>query len=166
MLAQRVSTFIAFQRRLWQPLAACTQSYIPVRVACWKCDSVSLPGWQLEVLVPPAGVQKSNVCFTCSSLCSHELDTILSSTVPLVWAASCWISGKCRQALRVDFSLTGIDPGTPTQVDPYRSRTRVLRILSQTPYSTDDPVIPPLVVVLRNTGFGKRYYAMLWSRRK
>ena len=43
------------------------------------------PGWQLEVLVPPAGVQKINVCFACSSLCSHELGTILSSTVPLVW---------------------------------------------------------------------------------
>ena len=34
-------------------------------------------------------------CFTCSSLCSHELDTILSSTVPLVCAESLWISGKC-----------------------------------------------------------------------
>ena len=89
------STFVAFQRRLQHSLAACAQSYIPVRVACWKCDSVSLPGWQLEVLVPPAGVQKINVCFTCASLCSHELDTILSNTVPLVWAESLWIAGKC-----------------------------------------------------------------------
>ena len=89
------SSFIAFQRPLQHPLAACAQSYIPVRVACWKCDSVSLPGWQLEVLVPPAGVQKINVCFTCASLCSHELDTILSNTVPLVWAESLWIAGKC-----------------------------------------------------------------------
>ena len=72
------STFIAFQRPLQHPLAACAQSYIPVRVACWKCVSVSLPRWQLEELVPPAGVQKVNVCFTCASLCSYELDTILS----------------------------------------------------------------------------------------
>ena len=57
---------------------------------------MSLPGWQLEALVPPAGVQKINVCFACSSLSSHELDTILStSTVPLVWAESLWIAGKC-----------------------------------------------------------------------
>ena len=42
--------------------------------------SVSLPGWQLEVLVPPAGVQKINVCFTCPSLCSYELDTVLRVT--------------------------------------------------------------------------------------
>ena len=48
----------------------------------------------LEVLVPPADVQKINVCFTCSSLCSYELDTILSSTVPLVWAESRWVAGK------------------------------------------------------------------------
>ena len=27
-------------------------------------------------------------------LCSHELDTILSNTVPLVWAESLWIAGK------------------------------------------------------------------------
>ena len=46
-------------------------------------------------MVPPAGVQKVNVCFTCASLCSHELDTILSNTVPLVWAESLWIAGKC-----------------------------------------------------------------------
>ena len=45
--------------------------------------------------MPPAGVQKMNVCFACSSLCSHELDTILSNTVPLVWAESLWIAGKC-----------------------------------------------------------------------
>ena len=88
------STFVAFQRRLQHPLAACAQSYIPVRVACWKCDSVSLPGWQLEVLVPPAGVQKINVCFTCFSLCGYELDTMLSNTVPLGWAESPWIAGK------------------------------------------------------------------------
>ena len=93
------STFIAFKRRLQQPLAACAQSYIPVRVACWKCDSVSLPGWQLEVLVPPAGVQKVNVCFTCFSLCSYELDTISSNTAPLVWAESPWIAGKSRTSV-------------------------------------------------------------------
>ena len=89
------SSFIAFQHPLQHPLEACAQSYIPVLVACWKCDRVSLPGWLLEVLVPPAGVQKINVCFTCCSLCSHELDTILSNTVPLVWAESLWIAGKC-----------------------------------------------------------------------
>ena len=88
------SSFIAFQRPLQHPPAACAQSYIPVRVACWKCDSVSLPGWQLEVLVPPAGVQKNILCFACASLCRYELDTILSSTVPLVWAESPWIAGK------------------------------------------------------------------------
>ena len=43
---------------------------ILVLVVCWKCDGVSLPGRQLEVLVPPAGVQKISVCFACSSLCS------------------------------------------------------------------------------------------------
>ena len=47
-----------------------------------------------EVLVLPAGVQKSNVCFTCCSRCSYGLDTILSNTVPLVWAESQWIAGK------------------------------------------------------------------------
>ena len=41
-----------------------------------------------------AGVQKINVCFTCFSLCGYELDTILSNTVPLVWAESPWIAGK------------------------------------------------------------------------
>ena len=57
------STFIAFHRRLRHPLAACAQSCIPVLVACWNCDGVSLPGWQLEVLLPPAGVQKIILCF-------------------------------------------------------------------------------------------------------
>ena len=42
----------------------------------------------MEVLVPPAGVQKISVRFACSSLCGYELDAILSSTVPLVWAES------------------------------------------------------------------------------
>ena len=46
-------------------------------------------------MVPPAGVQKVNVCFTCPSLCSYELDTILSNIVPLVWAESLWIAEKC-----------------------------------------------------------------------
>ena len=54
----------------------------------------SVSSRQLEVLVPPAGVQKIIVCFACSSLCGYELDTILSSTVPLVWAESPWIAGK------------------------------------------------------------------------
>ena len=80
---------VGFERRLVTRL-----SCIPVLVACWKCDRVSLPGWQLEVMVPPAGVQKVNVCFACSSLCGYELDTILSSRVPLVWAESPWIAGK------------------------------------------------------------------------
>ena len=44
--------------------------------------------------MPPAGVQKSNVCFACSSLCGCELDTVLTSTVPLVWAESPWIAEK------------------------------------------------------------------------
>ena len=35
--------------------------------------------------MPPAGVQKVNVCFTCSSLCSHELDTILSTVAQCPW---------------------------------------------------------------------------------
>ena len=48
--------------------------------------------------MPPAGVQKINVCFTCCSLCSYELDTILSNTVPLVWAESPWIAGNAAQA--------------------------------------------------------------------
>ena len=39
-------------------------------------------------------LQRSSVCFACSSLCSYELDTILSGTVPLVWAESPWIAGK------------------------------------------------------------------------
>ena len=51
--------------------------------------------------MPPAGVQKINVCFTCASLCSHELDTILSST-KCPWFGLCirlngespWIAGK------------------------------------------------------------------------
>ena len=94
MLAQRVEFHRFSTHPLQHPLEACAQSYIPVLVACWKCDRVSLPGWQLEVLVPPAGVQKISVCFACSSLCSYELDTILSSTVPLVWAESLWIAGK------------------------------------------------------------------------
>ena len=50
--------------------------------------------WSVEVLVPPAGVQNISACFAWSSLCSYELDTILSSTVPLVWAESPWIAGK------------------------------------------------------------------------
>ena len=49
--------------------------------------------------MPPAGVQKVNVCFTCCSLCGSELDTILSNTVPLVWAESPWIAGKCRTSV-------------------------------------------------------------------
>ena len=58
MLAQRVDFHRFSPPRLRHPLAACAQSCIPVLVACWNCDRVSLPGWQLEVLVPPAGVQK------------------------------------------------------------------------------------------------------------
>ena len=44
-----------------------------------------------------AGRCAKNHCvfrIACSSLCGYELDTILSSTVPLIWAESPWIAGK------------------------------------------------------------------------
>ena len=55
----------------------CSIVHSSARCAFGNCDRVSLPGWQLEVLVPPAGVQKIIACFACSSLCSYELDTMV-----------------------------------------------------------------------------------------
>ena len=125
------------------------------------------------------GSEASSTAHSCSSWPTHQPAIDASHFQPLLHCLSEPVFPYSLRPIRPATVMTM--PTSATKAPPpcmARSKTpelafwhRIHQLIettrgAQLRLETDDPVIPPLVVVLRNTGFGKRYYAMLWSRRK